>query len=81
MQAPCGLLQLCVLGGGQVWWTGGQQVGVGVRLDGGQRRIVGIGLALLHWEEGAAGFGTGHFDPPLVTWVTAAGGRGSQGLL
>lgn len=42
---------------------------------------MGISLTLLHWEEGAAGFGTGHFDSPLVTQVTAVCGRGSRGLL
>lgn len=54
---------------------------VGVWLDGRQRRIMGISLALLHWEEGPTRFGAGHFDSPLVAWVTPAGGRGSCGLL
>lgn len=81
MEAPGGLLQLCVLAGGQLWGSRGQQVRVGVRLDGGPKGVMAIGLALLHWEEGAAGFGAGHFDPALVTRVTAAGGRGSRGLL
>lgn len=47
VQAPRGLLQLGVLGGGQLLGPGGQEVGVGVGLDGGgQRRIMGIGVAL-----------------------------------
>lgn len=66
VEAPGGLLQLCVLGGGQLWWSRGQQMGVWVWLDGRQRRIMGISLALLHWEEGAAGLGAGHFDSSLV---------------
>lgn len=81
VEAPGGLLQLCVLGGEHLWWSGGQQVGVGVGLDGRHRRIVGIGLALLHRQEGPAGFGTGHFDSSLVAYVTAVGGRGYRGLL
>lgn len=81
VEAPGGLLQLCILRGGQLWWPGGQQVGVWIWLYGRQRRIMGIRLALLHGEEGATGFSAGDFDPPLVTWMTAAGGRGSRGLL
>lgn len=81
VEAPGGLLQLGILGGGQLWWSGGQKVGVGVWLDGRQRRIMGISLALLHWEEGAAGFGAGHFDSPLVAQMTAVGGWGSRRLL
>lgn len=81
VEAPGGLLQLCLVGGRQLWWAGGQQVGVGVRLDGRERRIVGIGLALLHWEEGAAGFGAGHFDSVLVSLVSTVVGRGPRGLL
>lgn len=81
VEAPGGLLQLCVLVGGQLWGSGGQQVGVGIWLDGGQRRIMGISLALLYWQEGATGFGTGHFDSPLVARVGAASGWGSQGRL
>lgn len=47
VQAPRGLLQLGVLGGGQLLWPGGQEVGVWVGLDGsGQRGIMGIGIAL-----------------------------------
>ena len=56
-------------------------MGVRVRLDGGQGRIVGIGLTLLHREEGATGFCAGHFDSPLVAEVTVVGGWGSGGLL
>lgn len=81
MKAPGGLLQLGVLVGGQLWGSGWQQVGVRVRLDGRQGRIVGLGLALLHREKGAAGFGAGYFDSPLVTMVTMVGGWGSSGLL
>ena len=54
-------------------------MGVGVRLDGGQRRIRGIGL--LHREERATGFSAGHFDLSLVAIVTTEGGRGTWGLL
>lgn len=81
VEAPGGLLQLCILVGGQLWGSGGQQMRVGIWLDGRKRRIVGISLALLYWEEGAAGFGAGHFDSPLVARVTPAGGWGSQGRL
>lgn len=81
MEAPGGLFQLGVLVGGQLWWSRGQQVGVGVRLDGTRRRIVGIGLALLHGEEGATGFGAGHFDPTLIAVGTAVCGRSSGGVL
>lgn len=81
VEAPGGLLQLCVLGEGQLWWAWGQQVRVGVWLDGTQRRIVGISLVLLHREEGATRFGAGHLDSPLVTCGATAGGRGSCGLL
>lgn len=81
VEAPGGVLQLSILGGGRLWRSGRQQVGVRVRLDGGQRRIMGIGLARLHREEGAAGFGAGHFDSPLVARGAAVGGRGSLRLL
>jgi len=62
VEGPGCVLQLSVLGGGQ-------QVGVGVWLNGRRR-----GLALLHREEGPAGLGAG--DSPLV----AVGGRGSERL-
>lgn len=81
VDAPGGLLQLCVLAGVQLRGPWGLQVGVGVRLDGCQRRTVGISVALLHWEEGAAGFGAGHFDPPLVGRVSAVGRWRPQRLL
>lgn len=81
VEAPGGLLQLRILVRGQLWWSGGQQVWVGVRLDGGRRRIMGIGLALLHGEEGATGFGAGYFDPLLVTVGTMVGGQSSGELL
>lgn len=42
---------------------------------------MGIRLALLHGEEGATGFGAGHFDPALVAVGTLVGGRSSKGLL
>lgn len=54
MEAPGGLLQLGVLVGGQLRGSGRQQVGVGVGLNGDQRGIVGISLALLHREERTA---------------------------
>lgn len=81
VEAPGRLLQLCILGGGQLWWAGGQQVGVWVWLDGRQRRIMGICLALLHGKKGATGLGASDFDSSLVSRVTAAGGRGSGGQL
>lgn len=81
VEAPVGLLQLSVLGRGQLWWPGGQQVGVGVWLDGRQRGNLGISLALRHREEGAAGLCAGHFDSPLVARLAAVRGRGSRGLL
>lgn len=81
MQAPGGVLQLCVLSWGQLWWSRGQQMWVGVWLDGGQRRIVGIGRALLHWEEGAARFGASHFDSSLIAWESMVVRRGCWGLL
>lgn len=81
VDAPGGLLQLCVLAGVQLRGPWGLQVGVGVRLDGCQGRTVGIGVALLHWEEGAAGFGAGHFDPPLVSRVSVVGRWRPQRLL
>lgn len=56
-------------------------MGVRVGLDACHRRIVGICLALLHRQEGATGFGPGHFDSSLVAQVTAVGGRGYRGLL
>ncbi|TNN58531.1 hypothetical protein EYF80_031253 [Liparis tanakae] len=78
VEAPGGVLQLSVLGGGQLrraggqlWGAGGQQVGVWVWLNGRRR-----GLALLHREEGPAGLGAGDFDSPLVT----VGWRGSERL-
>lgn len=81
MDAPGGLFQLCILAGLQLWGSWGQEVGVGVWLDGGQRRTVAIGVALLHREEGAAGFSASHFDPPLIACVSAVGWRRSQRLL
>lgn len=80
VQAPGGLLQLSVLGGGLLRGPGGQQVRVGVGLDGAQWGRVGVRLALLHGQEGAAGFGAGHLDS-LIGLVSAAGGRGSRQLL
>lgn len=81
MEAPGGLLELGVLIGGQLGGSGWQQVGVGVRLNGDQRGIVGFSLALLHREERPAGFGAGYRDPPLVALGSAVGGRGSCWLL
>lgn len=79
VEAPGGLLQLSVLGGGLLGGAGGQQVRVGVRLDGAQGGRVGVRLALLHGQEGAAGFGAGHLDS-LIGLGPAAGGRGSRRL-
>lgn len=56
-------------------------MGMGVWLDGRWKRIRGIGLALLHREEGAAGLSAAHLDSPLVGRVTAVSGQGSGGLL
>lgn len=77
MEAPGGLLQLGVLVGGQLRGSGRQQVGVRVGLNGDQRGIVGISLALLHREERTARFGSGYRDTPLVALGATVGGRGS----
>lgn len=78
VEAPGGILQLGVLLGGQLWRAGGQQVGVGVGLDGGCGWIVGVSHARLRWQKRATRLGAGDGDPPLVS--TMVGGRGSQWL-
>lgn len=78
VKGPGGLLQLCVLAGGHLWGSWGQQVGVGVWLDGRNRRIVGVRL---HRQEGATRLCAGDFDSPLVDRLTMTGRRGSLGVV
>lgn len=61
----CPAVRLGVVCGGGLWGSGGLQVRVGVRLNGGG------GFRRLRGEEGTAGLSPGHLDSAGLPWVSS----------